>query len=377
MKIGMVLYPTFGGSGVVATELGKALASKGNQVHFITYSMPVRLDILAENVHYHEVKVADYPLFEYAPYELALASKLVSVVKKERLDILHVHYAIPHAYAAFMAKQILAAEGISVSVITTLHGTDITLVGRNPSYNPAVTFSINQSDLVTCVSESLKEETYEYFDVHKDIDVVPNFIDFDQYVDNKPCVRAGIAPNNESIITHVSNFRRLKRTEDVVHVFARIFKEKPAKLLFVGDGPARIRTEQLVKDLGLRDDVVFMGKSNDVIRILCLSDLFILPSEHESFGLAALEAMAARTAVISSNAGGIPEVNIHGVSGYVSEIGDVDDMANNALKLLCNPTELERFKQAAFETARKYDIDAILPQYEELYERVMVSRQLS
>ena len=377
MKIGMVLYPTFGGSGVVATELGKALASKGNQVHFITYSMPVRLDILAENVHYHEVKVADYPLFEYAPYELALASKLVSVVKKERLDILHVHYAIPHAYAAFMAKQILAAEGISVSVITTLHGTDITLVGRNPSYNPAVTFSINQSDLVTCVSESLKEETYEYFDVHKDIDVVPNFIDFDQYVDNKPCVRAGIAPNNESIITHVSNFRRLKRTEDVVHVFARIFKEKPAKLLFVGDGPARIRTEQLVKDLGLRDDVVFMGKSNDVIRILCLSDLFILPSEHESFGLAALEAMAARTPVISSNAGGIPEVNIHGVSGYVSEIGDVDDMANNALKLLCNPTELERFKQAAFETARKYDIDAILPQYEELYERVMVSRQLS
>ena len=377
MKIGMVLYPTFGGSGVVATELGKALAHKGNQVHFITYSMPVRLDILAENVHYHEVKVVDYPLFEYAPYELALASKLVSVVKKERLDILHVHYAIPHAYAAFMAKQILAAEGILVSVITTLHGTDITLVGRNPSYNPAVTFSINQSDLVTCVSESLKEETYEYFDVHKDIDVVPNFIDFDQYVDNKPCVRAGIAPNNESIITHVSNFRRLKRTEDVVHVFARILKEKPAKLLFVGDGPARIRTEQLVKDLGLRDDVVFMGKSNDIIRILCLSDLFILPSEHESFGLAALEAMAARTPVISSNAGGIPEVNIHGVSGYVSEIGDVDDMANNALKLLCNPTELERFKQAAFETARKYDIDAILPQYEELYERVMVSRQLS
>ena len=273
MKIGMVLYPTFGGSGVVATELGKALASKGNQVHFITYSMPVRLDILAENVHYHEVKVVDYPLFEYAPYELALASKLVSVVKKERLDFLHVHYAIPHAYAAFMAKQILAAEGILVSVITTLHGTDITLVGRNPSYNPAVTFSINQSDLVTCVSESLKEETYEYFDVHKDIDVVPNFIDFDQYVDNKPCVRAGIAPNNESIITHVSNFRRLKRTEDVVHVFARILKEKPAKLLFVGDGPARIRTEPfIVGDIAKNEEDLQVNTHNSTLMIL--QDIF-------------------------------------------------------------------------------------------------------
>ncbi len=372
----MVLYPTFGGSGVVATELGKALAQKGNQVHFITYSLPVRLDTLARNIHYHEVEVYDYPLFEYRPYELALASRLVNVVKEERLDVLHVHYAIPHAYVAFMAKQILASEGISISVITTLHGTDITLVGRNPGYKPAVTFSIDQSDIVTCVSESLREETYRHFDVHKEIDVVPNFIDFTQYVDKKPCVRSAIAPNNEAIIAHVSNFRHLKRVDDVVRIFAKILKERPARLLLVGDGPARAGTEKLVRDLQLSDSIVFMGKSNDVVRVLCLSDLFLLPSEQESFGLAALEAMAAKTPVISSDAGGIPEVNVHGVSGFVSKVGDVEDMARNAMTLLNDEQLLERFRQQAFETAHKYDIDKVLPLYQEIYERVTVSRPL-
>ena len=377
MKIGIVLYPTFGGSGVVATELGKALALKGNQVHFITYSLPVRLDILAKNIHYHEVKMYDYPLFEYAPYELALASKLVSVVKKEKLDLLHVHYAIPHAYAAFMAKQILAAEGISISVVTTLHGTDITLVGKNPSYKPAVTFSINQSDAVTCVSQSLKDETYEYFDVHKEISVIPNFIDFTHYVDDGPCMRSGIAPNGELIIVHVSNFRRLKRVDDVVRVFDKIRAEKPAKLLLVGDGPRRPDIEKQVKELRLQDDVVFMGKSNDVVRVLCLADLFLLTSEHESFGLAALEAMASKTPVISSNAGGIPEVNIHGVSGFVSEVGDVDDMAKNALTILATDESLQQFKDQAYELAHRYDIDKVLPLYEEVYASLLKPKSVS
>ena len=377
MKIGIVLYPTFGGSGVVATELGKALALKGNQVHFITYSLPVRLDILAKNIHYHEVKMYDYPLFEYAPYELALASKLVSVVKKEKLDLLHVHYAIPHAYAAFMAKQILASEGISISVVTTLHGTDITLVGKNPSYKPAVTFSINQSDAVTCVSQSLKDETYEYFDVHKEISVIPNFIDFNHYIDEGPCMRSGIAPNGELIIVHVSNFRRLKRVDDVVRVFDRIRAEKPAKLLMVGDGPRRPDIEKQVKELRIQDDVVFMGKSNDVVRVLCLADLFLLTSEHESFGLAALEAMASKTPVISSNAGGIPEVNIHGVSGFVSEVGDVDDMAKNALTILATEESLQQFKDQAYELAHRYDIESVLPLYEEVYNSLLKAKPVS
>jgi len=377
MKIGIVLYPTFGGSGVVATELGKALALKGNQVHFITYSLPVRLDILAKNIHYHEVKMYDYPLFEYAPYELALASKLVSVVKKEKLDLLHVHYAIPHAYAAFMAKQILASEGISISVVTTLHGTDITLVGKNPSYKPAVTFSINQSDAVTCVSQSLKDETYEYFDVHKEISVIPNFIDFNHYIDEGPCMRSGIAPNGELIIVHVSNFRLLKRVDDVVRVFDRIRAEKPAKLLMVGDGPRRPDIEKQVKELRIQDDVVFMGKSNDVVRVLCLADLFLLTSEHESFGLAALEAMASKTPVISSNAGGIPEVNIHGVSGFVSEVGDVDDMAKNALTILATEESLQQFKDQAYELAHRYDIESVLPLYEEVYDSLLKAKPVS
>ena len=377
MKIGIVLYPTFGGSGVVATELGKALALKGNQVHFITYSLPVRLDILAKNIHYHEVKMYDYPLFEYAPYELALASKLVSVVKKEKLDLLHVHYAIPHAYAAFMAKQILASEGISISVVTTLHGTDITLVGKNPSYKPAVTFSINQSDAVTCVSQSLKDETYEYFDVHKEISVIPNFIDFNHYIDEGPCMRSGIAPNGELIIVHVSNFRRLKRVDDVVRVFDRIRAEKPAKLLMVGDGPLRPDIEKQVKELRIQDDVVFMGKSSDVVRVLCLADLFLLTSEHESFGLAALEAMASKTPVISSNAGGIPEVNIHGVSGFVSEVGDVDDMAKNALTILATEESLQQFKDQAYELAHRYDIESVLPLYEEVYNSLLKAKPVS
>src|SRR6187401_1910826 len=335
MKIGIVCYPTFGGSGVVATELGKALAKEGHEVHFITYSQPSRLDFLNENLFYHEVEFRSYPLFEYPPYELALASKMVSVVLNEKLDLLHVHYAIPHASAAYMARQILKTKGIYIPVITTLHGTDITLVGRDASYEPVVTFSINESDGVTAVSEDLKKETYDHFKITNDIEVIPNFIDLEKFKkQKKDHFKKAICPNGESLIVHTSNFRKVKRIPDVISVFANIRKEIPAKLLMIGDGPERNGAEQMCRDLGICDDIRFLGKLEAVEEVLSVADLFIMPSEKESFGLAALEAMACEVPVISSNAGGIPELNIHGVTGFLSEIGDVKDMVKNALFIL-------------------------------------------
>lgn len=373
MNIGIVLYPTYGGSGVVGTELGKALADQGHKVHFITYRQPVKLEEFTANISYHEVRVSDYPLFDYPPYELVLASKLVDVVKYERLDLLHVHYAIPHASAAYMAQQILKTEGIEIPFITTLHGTDITLVGKDASFEPVITFAINQSNGVTAVSESLKRETYEHFKIQNGIDVIPNFICMKHYEDVKidKHLKESIAPNGERLIIHISNFRKVKRVTDVVKVFAQIRAKMPAKLVMVGDGPERNKIEQMCRTLGLCGDLQMMGKVNDTIRILSIADLFILPSESESFGLAALEAMAAKTPVISTNTGGIPEVNIDGVTGYMSNIGDVDDMAANALKILKDEETLNRFKLNSFEQAKKFDLGNILPQYISLYERVL------
>jgi N-acetyl-alpha-D-glucosaminyl L-malate synthase BshA len=372
MKIGIVCYPTYGGSGVVATELGKALALKGHEIHFISYSQPFRLDFFSENIFYHEVNISDYPLFEYKPYELALTGKLVDVVKYEKLDLLHVHYAIPHASAAYMAKQILASEGIHIPYITTLHGTDITLVGKDSSFGPVITFSINESDAVTAVSADLKRDTYRLFPVTKDIDVVHNFIDITHYEHiTDPCFRPFYALENEHIITHVSNFRKVKRVEDVVRVFAKIRESMPAKLLLVGDGPERNHIESLCRELGLWSDVRFLGKLKTVEKVLAVSDLFLLTSETESFGLSALEAMASKVPVISTNTGGLPEVNIHGVTGFTSNVGDVDDMAANALKILTDPITHSQFKENAYNKAIEFDINNILPQYEAVYAKVL------
>lgn len=373
MNIGIVCYPTFGGSGVVATELGKALAAKGHKIHFITYQQPVRLDIFSENIFYHEVKVSDYPLFDYQPYELVLTSKLVDVVKFEKLDLLHVHYAIPHASAAYMAQHILQSEGINIPFVTTLHGTDITLVGKDSSFAPVITFAINESNAVTAVSESLKQDTLEHFNIKRKIEVIPNFICLDHYNYNGSVtsIKNTFAPDNERLLVHVSNFRKVKRTEDVIKIFNIIRKEIPAKLLMVGDGPERHRLEELCRDLETCHLVKFLGKVKDTERILAASDLFILPSESESFGLAALEAMAAKTPVISTNTGGIPEVNENGVSGFLSDVGDIDLMAENALKILSDDTTLEKFKENAYQQAKKFDIQKILPLYEKLYERIV------
>ncbi len=371
MTIGIVCYPTFGGSGVVATELGTYLARKGHKVHFITYNQPVRLDILEENIYYHEVNVHDYPLFQYQPYELALSSKMVDTVLNEGIELLHVHYAIPHAYAAFMAKQILADKGIHIPVVTTLHGTDITLVGRNPSYKPAVTFSINHSDIVTSVSEDLKKETLKFFVVRKDIEVIPNFIDLSLYTGDEKCKKAGLAHPGQRIITHVSNFRKVKRIMDIVETFALIRKEVDSRLIMIGDGPERERAESRARELGMPEDVVFLGKTNEVERILCMSDLFILPSESESFGLAALEAMAAKVPVISSNAGGLPEVNLDGVTGYTSDVGDVVKMAQDAVKILKDDALHAVLKQNAYDRAKQFSMEHILPLYEDAYERAL------
>lgn len=369
MNIGIVCYPTFGGSGVVATELGKALASKGHNVHFISYQQPVRLDIFTENIYYHEVKVSDYPLFDYQPYELVLTSKLVDVVKFEKLDILHVHYAIPHASAAYMAQHILANEGIRIPFITTLHGTDITLVGKDASFEPVITFAINESSAVTAVSESLKEDTFNHFNIKRDIQVIPNFICLEQQVfnGNIDCLKNSFAPNGEKILIHISNFREVKRVEDVIKVFDIVRKQMPSKLLMVGDGPERHKMEELCRDLQTCHLVKFLGKVKDTERILAASDLFILPSATESFGLAALEAMAAKVPVISTNTGGIPEVNEHGFSGYLSNVGDAEDMAKNALAILKDDNTLNTFKENAYTQAQQFDIKKILPQYEELY----------
>lgn len=372
MKIGIVCYPTFGGSGVVATELGKALANAGHQVHFITYSQPARLDFFSANLFYHEVSVRDYPLFDYAPYESALASKLVDVVRFEKLDILHVHYAIPHASAAFMAKQILATYGINIPFVTTLHGTDITLVGKDATYKPVVTFSINQSDGVTTVSEALKADTYRHFEITKDIRVIPNFIDFNRFsLKPKDHFKKAIAPNNERILIHTSNFRKVKRTEDVIRMFKKVSEKIPSKLLMVGDGPERSANEQLCRDLGICEDVRFLGKQDAVEEILSVSDLFIMPSENESFGLAALEAMACKVPVISSNAGGLPELNIDDFCGYMCNVGDIDDMANKAITILSNEENLNYFKENALLRAKDFDLERILPMYISYYEEVI------
>jgi len=375
MKIGIVCYPTYGGSGVVATELGKGLAARGHKIHFVTYNQPARLEHFHENIFYHEVRFAEYPLFDYPPYETALASKLVDVVKYNNLDILHVHYAIPHASVAYLAKKILLSEGIYIPVVTTLHGTDITLVGKNPAYAPVVAFAINKSDGVTAVSESLKQDTIDYFKIQNEIAVIPNFIDFDRFKKtNKDHFRKAIAPFGEKLLIHVSNFRKVKRIEDAVKMFALVQKQIPAKLLLVGDGPERQHIEQICRDLGLCEQIRFLGKQDAVEELLAISDLFVLPSEKESFGLSALEAMACQVPVISSNTGGLPEVNINGETGFTSNIGDVEDMASNALKLLQNDTLLQQFRANALAQAQRFAIDNILPLYENHYQQVIDSK---
>ena len=370
MKIGIVCYPTFGGSGVLATELGKALAEKGHMVHFITYQQPVRLSGFFTNIFYHEVRVPHYPLFDYPPYETTLASTMVDVVLNNDLDLLHVHYAIPHASAAYMAKQILKKKGKDIPVITTLHGTDITLVGKDKTFEPVVTFSINESDAITAVSNNLRKETYHSFDIEKEIEVIHNFVDVQRF-DKKPldAFRKVLAPNGERIIAHASNFRKVKRVNDIIRIFANINKVVPSKLLMVGDGPDRPGAEELCRELGICDDVRFLGKQQEMEEILAISDMFMLTSEYESFGLSALEAMAAGVPVLSTNAGGIPEINIHGETGYMANIGDVEELSRLGIELLKNEDLLQYCKQKAKEQAAKFDIHYIVPLYEELYER--------
>ena len=370
MKIGIVLYPTFGGSGVVAPELGKALAKKGHQIHFITYSQPVRLGGFTENVFYHEVSVSDYPLFDFQPYETELASKMVDVVKYEKLDLIHVHYAIPHASAAFMAKQILKTQGITIPYVTTLHGTDITLVGRDPSFEPVITFCINESDAVTAVSESLKKDTLKHFNVKNEITVVPNFIALDKKRKDSKINRGLYASPDEKIISHISNFRKVKRVEDVIRVFAETIKKVPSKLLFVGDGPERYGCEQLCRELSLCEHILFLGKIRDTSDVLAISDAFLLPSETESFGLAALEAMSMGVPVVSSNSGGIPEVNENGFSGFLSDVGDVNDMSKNLVHILTE-NRLDSFRDNALVQAQKFAISKVLPMYEDIYTKLV------
>ncbi|BCY29086.1 N-acetyl-alpha-D-glucosaminyl L-malate synthase BshA [Flavobacterium okayamense] len=375
MKIAIVCYPTFGGSGVVATELGLELARRGHEIHFITYRQPVRLELLNQNIFYHEVHVPEYPLFHYQPYELALSSKLVDMIKLHKIELLHVHYAIPHAYAGYMAKKMLEEEGIKVPMVTTLHGTDITLVGKHPFYRPAVNFSINQSDIVTSVSKSLRDDTYKLFEIKKEIEVIPNFIEIDKTEISKqaPCSRSLMAKENERIITHISNFRKVKRIEDVIRIFYKVQEKLPAKLMMVGDGPEKEKAEQLCEDLNISNKVIFFGNSNEIDKILCYSDLFLLPSETESFGLAALEAMACGVPVISTNSGGLPEVNIHGKTGFLSDVGNVVEMSENAIKVLENEDLLNQFKSNALNNATLFDIKNILPLYENIYNKALQS----
>ena len=371
MKIGIVCYPTFGGSGVLATELGKALAEKGHEIHFITYQQPVRLNGFHTNIFYHEVRVPTYPLFDYPPYELALASTMVDVILNHDLDLIHAHYAIPHASAAYTAKQIVKQKtGRIVPVITTLHGTDITLVGRDKTYEPVVTFSINESDSITAVSDNLRAETFKHFDIKKEIEVIHNFVDVHRY-NKKPVAafRQVIAPNNEKIIIHASNFRKIKRIDNVMEIFKNIHTALPAKLLMVGDGPERPLAEDLTRQYGLEADVRFLGKQEQMEEILAVSDVFLLPSEYESFGLTALEAMAASTVVISSDAGGLNEININGVTGFTSPVGDVAEMSKNAIDLLQDETKLKAFKHNALKEAKLFDIHHIIPKYEALYRK--------
>lgn len=378
MRIGIVCYPTYGGSGVIATELGKALARKGHHVHFITYQEPVRLDSYYENIFYHEVSALDYPLFQYQPYESALASKIVDVARFEKLDVLHVHYAIPHASSALIARSILKESGYRLPFVTTLHGTDITLVGKDPGYKPVVEYSINHSDGITSVSQSLKDDTYSNFNISREIEVIPNFIDFSRFKKtDKDHFKKAIAPGGEKILIHVSNFRKVKRVEDVILMFDKVLQQVPSKLLLVGDGPERMNTEILCRKLGNCEHVRFLGKQDAVEDLLAISDLFILPSETESFGLAALEAMACEVPVISSNAGGIPEINVNGQTGFMSPVGDYEDMAKNAVHILGDDERLKHFKQNAYAHARTFSIENILPRYEAYYERVLKSEEVS
>lgn len=371
MRIGIVCYPTFGGSGVVATELGIALANRGHEIHFITYKRPVRLGHFQSNVYFHEVNALDYPLFEYTPYDTTLASKLVDVIKFEKLDLLHVHYAIPHATIAFIVKSILKTQGIHIPVVTTLHGTDITLVGADPSFATVVEFSINQSDGVTAVSNDLKKDTYAKFTISRDIQVIYNFIDFTRFRKiDKEHFKKLIAPNGEKILIHTSNFRKVKRVDDVIKVFNEVHKEVPSKLMLIGDGPERQRLEEMCRRLNICEDVRFLGKQDAIEELLAIADLFIIPSENESFGLAALEAMACEVPVISSDAGGLPELNIHGRSGCVLPVGDIEGMSTHAIKLLKDPDLLAQYKKQAYERAKEFDLDIILPQYEAYYEEV-------
>ena len=368
LKIGLVCYPTFGGSGIVATELGKALAEKGHEIHFITYSKPVRMDWFTKNMYYHEVSVSDYPLFEYAPYELLLSSKLVDVAINQKLDILHVHYAIPHASAAFSAQQILKTRNIDLPFITTLHGTDITLLGKDKSFQPVIEFAINQSDAVTAVSESLKEDTYQFFDIKKNIEVIPNFIDPSLYRFAEDIeLRAQFAEKEEVIITHISNFRKVKRVDDVIRIFKGVQQQLSAKLLMVGDGPELHQVKNLARELGISDKVFFLGKSKRIEQITSISDVFLLPSETESFGLVALEAMASGVAVVSSNVGGLAEVNKDGVTGFLNDVGDIEGMISSVLTILKDKDTLARFKTNALEHSQKFELNKIVPVYENLY----------
>ncbi|MBC7687574.1 MAG: N-acetyl-alpha-D-glucosaminyl L-malate synthase BshA [Aquabacterium sp.] len=372
MNIAIVCYPTFGGSGVLATELGKALADKGHNIHFITYQQPVRLSHFHTNIFYHEVRVPTYPLFDYPPYETALASTMVDVITNNQIQLLHVHYAIPHASAAYMAKQILAKSGKHIPVITTLHGTDITLVGRDKTYRPVVTFSMMESDALTAVSQNLKEETYKNFDIDKNIEVIYNFVDVKRF--NKKPVDAFkklIAPNGEKIIVHASNFRKVKRVDDVVKAFLLINQKLPSRLLLLGDGPERSPIEAEARNCSSHDAIKFLGKQEQMEDILPIADLFLLTSEYESFGLAALEAMAAEVPIISTNAGGLPEIIENGYCGFMSDVGDVEDMSNNALLILKDKPTHERFKANALAKAKTFDISNIVPQYEKLYERLI------
>ncbi len=372
MKIAIVCYPTFGGSGVLATELGISLSKHGHQVHFIAYKKPVRLKNLNENLFFHKVNVPDYPLFNFQPYELALSTKLVEVVKSYSIDLMHVHYAIPHAYAAYMAKKMLKDQGFIIPIVTTLHGTDITLVGNHPFYKTAVNFSINKSDIVTCVSQSLKEDTFEQFDITKEIEVIPNFIDISKYrTQQQKCIEENYKFNDELIITHVSNFRPVKNIKNVIMVFNNIQKEISSKLLMIGEGPEKEMAEQLCKDLSIDNKVEFLGNSDQVEKNLCHSDLFLLPSNTESFGLAALEAMASRVAVISSNAGGLSEINIQGETGYLTDYNDIESMSRYAISILKNPDMLEKFKNNAFLKAETFDINKVVPMYEMIYNKAL------
>lgn len=373
MNIGMVCFPTYGGSGVVATELGIALANKGHKVHFMSYSQPFRLNLFNENLFYHEFNVNDYPLFEYQPYESVLASKIVDVAIYEQLDILHVHYAIPHASVAYTAQQILKSKKINLPYVTTLHGTDITLVGRDPAFEPVIRFSLNHSNAITSVSESLKKDTLSTFKIDNKITVIPNFINIKEYeMDREHCIKRKYSPNGEKIVVHISNFRKVKRVEDVIYIFDQIKRAGPAKLILVGDGPEKPAIEQLCRQLNLHHDVIHLGKIADPKEVLSVADLFLLPSETESFGLSALEAMAMRVPVISTNSGGLPEVNLHNVTGFLSTVGNVDDMAKNAITLLSNDEMMQTFRQNAFDQAGKFDIDKILPQYERIYQQTLV-----